>query len=405
MRPGSIRTDIDLVSVPDGKTGTFEDGQDPWNCAELVAQQATQQLQLVDSGRQEAADQTAEAARSLPHPASQGQRRSHGCCRRRRPWQGPDLSHSCKMIREGPFGPMQCWLHSVVAEHDFVSIYRAQMHAMMLSFEIRWPTHPLTRITWMRDPRFDDEVEEDETATQMTMTACGNEVADEGVCETMHVGMQPAETGYMRTVELISSGNSHRHGSDTSQSSAMHCLHEPCTQCTNSTNCTVPSSSCNTACACACHPAPARHDFTMPRTVKKVSFAHTVEFWFPSSEQLCLPPASTCRPLEGCFPRRGMQRLPVVPPACPSYTPPAVLAVPRSNAKAKPRHLTVAKHRSQPVPPAVRPVLVSPGAATASTRAEAIPAEDHPLLMGDPPNPYSSFDEILAWFSLYAACC
>ena len=68
-------TDIELDPPPSSRTGTFEEGQDPWNCAELIAQQqTTQQLQLVHALRKakEAADQTAEAA---PRGASRTPRR------------------------------------------------------------------------------------------------------------------------------------------------------------------------------------------------------------------------------------------------------------------------------------------------------------------------------------------
>ena len=298
------------------------------------------------------------------------------------------------MIREGPSGLQYTWLHSVVTELDFVAVFHAQMQALMLSFEVQCPALFPTHTAWMRDPRLHDDEWDDETDVQLVAFSGTTVFADEGVCEAPPVGSSIGETGSgmrmgcQHAVELISSVANRRCGSGTSRSSAMDYPPEPCTYCTEA------GSRMGASCLRSCSTALAQGGSAKAFPPKKVSFGHAVEFWFPATHQLCLSTGISRCPLEGCFPRYGMQHLPVVPPACPAYDPPAILAVPRSNAQAKPRRLAAAKCHAQLVCTVDRPTLAPPDTASSSI-PEAVPAEDHPLFTGDPSKPFSSFDEIL----------
>ena len=122
------------------------------------------------------------------------------------------------MIRKGPLGPSLCWLHTVVTEQDFVAGFYAQMTALMLHHELQWPVLPGVSMTWMRDPRINDD---DEMPV------------DGGVHVTLDDGSYAGDVRSglpitnQQAVERIFSGNGHRSGSHVLDACAVYKLYSP----------------------------------------------------------------------------------------------------------------------------------------------------------------------------------
>ena len=127
------------------------------------------------------------------------------------------------------------------------------------------------------------------------------------------------------------------------------------------------------------------------RVNKKVRFDFTVSFWFPAHYQLCLSTASQAkahlacaRSPEGCIPGSSA--------VCPAMPGPPIFSLPRSKAKGKATPTFAPTAASS----ACSPFALTPSNATVVSEVvgEGVPVLEHPLLEGEHPNRFTSFDEL-----------
>ena len=276
--------------------------------------------------------------------------------------------------------------HSVCGQHDFVSTWLARADAIFLEFEVNvadlqfqmgfadpldWTSTKCHESAWLvaADPGQHDDIVDASPHGQFRcvesqcLSSCS---ADEAV--SVRPDTVSASTRNVHSICLYSEGPAVAVAAFefSKASCARRCLR------------TVPFGR-------LCQAT------VRERVNKKVRFDFTVSFWFPAHYQLCLSTASQAkahlacaRSPEGCIPGSSA--------VCPAMPGPPIFSLPRSKAKGKATPTFAPTAASS----ACSPFALTPSNATVVSEVvgEGVAVLEHPLLEGEPPNRFTSFDEL-----------